>query len=185
MATGREKQRRRAAQDRNQLELTPEQARILDLLETRLGSRTRSDLLQDALGMLLWHVQESLRGRKVVSADPTEVDKLDQVSELARPAATLASPDVYHYLVPRSHPWRRQLGLKGVNMTVGQLVASMNVEHMTAEEGAERFALPLAQVQEALVYYEANKDLIEAEFREEKRRLRAEGLALDDAPLPR
>jgi uncharacterized protein (DUF433 family) len=182
MATARE--RGRNPKSREKLELTPEQARILDLVATRLGGRSRSDLLQDALGMLLWHVQETQRGRKVVSVVPKEAEQLEHAVELARPVATLSSPDLYEYLVARPHRWRRQLGLKGRNMSVGQLVASMNVENMTAQEGAERYELPLAQVQEALVYYEANKDLIEAEFREEKRILQAHGFARDVAPLP-
>jgi uncharacterized protein (DUF433 family) len=184
MATVRERKRGRATPVGEQVELTPEQARILELLETRLGIRARTDLLQDALGMLLWHVQESQRGRKIVSVEPEEVEKLAHAVELTRPVVTLSSPELYRYLVARPHPWRRQLGLKGRNMTVGQLVASMNVENMTAEQAVERFDLPLAQVQEALVYYEANKELIEAEFREEKRILQADGLARDPASLP-
>ena len=70
-------------------------------------------------------------------------------------------------------------------MTVGQLVATLNIERMTPEEAAQRLELPLAQIREALAYYHANRDLVDAEFREEKRRLQERGLARESAPLPR
>lgn len=168
---------------RIQLELSPEQVGLLDLLRTRLGSRTRSDLLQDAIGLLAWYAQETLRGRKVVSVDPDEVAKLQHVVELARPVASLGTTDLYRFLIARPHPYRKQLSLKGRNMTVGQLLASMRAEDMTAAEAAEQFSLPLEQVEEALVYYAANEELIDAEFREDRRQVHemereAGGLAL-------
>jgi uncharacterized protein (DUF433 family) len=82
---------------------------------------------------------------------------------------------VYQYLVVRPHPWRRQLYLKGRNMTVGQLVSTIQANHLTPEEAAEDLGLPIEQVQEALVYYESHRDLIEAETREESTRLAAKG----------
>jgi uncharacterized protein (DUF433 family) len=88
-----------------------------------------------------------------------------------------ASP--WRFLVARSHSWRRQLWLKGRNMTVGQLVATVHAEEMTPEEAAERLDLPLEQVREALAYYEVERDLVDAEFREEKRRLQERGYALE------
>ena len=82
---------------------------------------------------------------------------------------------VYQYLVARSHPWRRQLYLKGRNMTVGQLVSTIQANHLTPDEAAEDLGLPVEQVREALSYYESHRDLIEAETREESARLAAKG----------
>jgi uncharacterized protein (DUF433 family) len=93
-------------------------------------------------------------------------------------------PKLYQYLVRRFHPWRRQLWLKGRNMTVGQLVATMNAERMTPEEMAADLELPLAQVQEALAYYTSHRDLVDAELREEKQRLRAAGYLIEPRDLP-
>ena len=184
MTATAESPRKAPKRNRIQLDLSAEQAAVLDLMETKLGARTRSDLLQEAIGMLLWYVQENLKGRKVVSIDPVEMGKLQHVVELARPVATLSTADMYDYLVARPHPWRRQLSLKGRNITVGQLIANMTVEDMTPEQAVEQFELPLAQIREAIAYYEANKGLVEAEFREEKRRLQDKGYARELAPLP-
>ncbi len=82
---------------------------------------------------------------------------------------------VYQYLVARPHPWRRQLSLKGRNMTVGQLISTMQANHLSPDEAAGDLELPLEQVQEALVYYELHRDLIEAEAREQAARLAAKG----------
>lgn len=46
----------------------------------------------------------------------------------------------WRYLVERRHRWRRQLSLKGRNMTAAQLVATMKVNAMTAEQAAADFA---------------------------------------------
>lgn len=82
---------------------------------------------------------------------------------------------VYRYLVARLHPWRRQLYLKGRNMTVGQLISTMQANQLTPEGAADDLELPIEQVKEALAYYESHRDLIEAEAREEAARLAAKG----------
>ncbi len=82
---------------------------------------------------------------------------------------------VYQYLVARPHPWRRQLSLKGRNMTVGQLISTMQANHLTPDEAVDDLELPLEQVRDALAYYELHRDLIEAEAREQAARLAAKG----------
>ncbi len=91
----------------------------------------------------------------------------------------------YEHLVARPHPWRKQLYLQGRNMTVGQLVATMRANKLSIEEAAEDFSLPIAQVEEALAYYEAHSDLVNAELHEEKRYLRAQGYAVEPPSIPR
>ncbi len=91
-------------------------------------------------------------------------------------------PD-YKYLVARPHPWRRQLYLRGRNMTVGQLVATMRANALNAEEAAADLDLPLAQVREALAYYDVHRDLVDEELREEKRSLQAEGYIGEPPPV--
>ncbi len=87
--------------------------------------------------------------------------------------------NVYKHLVARPHPWRKQLYLQGRNMTVGQLIAAMHANKLSLEETAEDFSLPIAQVEEALAYYEAHRDLVNAEPREETRYVQAQGYNLN------
>jgi len=74
----------------------------------------------------------------------------------------------YQYLVSRPERWRKQLYLKGRNMTVGQLVYKMRANQMTAEQAARDMDLPVEQVLEAMVYYQTHRQLIESEAEDEK-----------------
>lgn len=139
---------------------------------------------EEAISTLLWFVQERRRGRKVVSVDPAELSRLSHALELVSRVA-LPANELYEHLVARPHPWRRQLALKGRNMTVGQLVATMRANDLNPEAAAEDLDLPLTQVREALAYYEAHHDLIDAELREDAHRLRDKGYRVEPSPLPR
>jgi len=63
-------------------------------------------------------------------------------------------------------------------MTVGQLISTMQANHLTPEEAADDLELPREQVKEAVAYYELHRDLLEAEAREEAARLAAKGYAV-------
>jgi len=56
------------------------------------------------------------------------------------------------YLVRRDHPWRKQLYVKGRNLTARQLVGSLKANQWDAEQTAENYHLPLEAVTEALAY---------------------------------
>lgn len=77
----------------------------------------------------------------------------------------------YLYLISRPHPWKRQLFVKGRNMSVAQLVHRMWREKWQPEQAASEFSLPLETVLEALHYFHHHQKLIELENLEEKRRL--------------
>ena len=81
----------------------------------------------------------------------------------------------YKYLEPRPHEWRKTLWIKGRNMHVWHLVATMLREGETPEDTAKNFDLPVEAVREALAYYHQNKALVDAETDEEGQRLRAKG----------
>lgn len=87
------------------------------------------------------------------------------------------------YLVERPHPWRRQLSLKGRNMTAGQPIATMRANALTAEQAAADFELPLEAVQEAVRYCDEQKDLIALETLEERRWLMEKGYRLEPPPI--
>lgn len=77
----------------------------------------------------------------------------------------------YLYLISRPHPWKRQLFVKGRNMSVAQLVHRMRREKWQPEQAASEFSLPLETVLEALHYFHHHQKLIELENLEEKRHL--------------
>jgi uncharacterized protein (DUF433 family) len=84
----------------------------------------------------------------------------------------MSTRTTYQWLEPKpSKKSTRQWGVKGRNMTVWNLVAPIVVRDVAPEEMARRFDLPLGAVQEALAYYYANKEWIDAEIEEEGRQL--------------
>jgi uncharacterized protein (DUF433 family) len=91
----------------------------------------------------------------------------------------------WQFLIGRPHRWRRQLCIKGRNMTVGQLVSTIRANHYTTEQASQELELPSAAIEEALTYYQENRELIEMEASEEKRRLAQRGYALEPKDLSR
>lgn len=91
----------------------------------------------------------------------------------------------WRYLVARSHHWRRQLEVKGRNLTVGQLIGTLRANRLSPEEASADLDLPLEAIQEALTYYEENQALIQLEAAEERRRLAGGGCALEPRNLSR
>lgn len=91
----------------------------------------------------------------------------------------------WQYLIARPHRWRRQLSIKGRNLTVGQLVSTVRANQYTPEQASEEMEIPLATIYEALLYYSENRDLIEMEASEERRRMGERGYPLEPKDLPR
>jgi uncharacterized protein (DUF433 family) len=107
---------------------------------------------------------------------------------LAGGDASNGTPDPgarWQYLIARPHRWRRQLWVKGRNMTVGQLISTIRANRMSPEQASDSLDLPLAAIYEALMYYAENRGLIELEASEERRRLAQRGLPLEPKDLPR
>lgn len=91
----------------------------------------------------------------------------------------------WNYLVARPHSWRRQLAVKGRNLTVGQLISTMRANGLNPEQASEDLGLPLGAIQEAETYYAENRALIELEAAEERRRLSERGHPLEPQDLSR
>jgi uncharacterized protein (DUF433 family) len=95
-----------------------------------------------------------------------------------------AGTETWRFLERRPSSWRRQLYLRGRNMTVGNLVYSMRATRQTPEDAAADYDLPLEQVQEALRYYELHRDLVEDDAREERRWLEERGILIEPPDSP-
>lgn len=169
---------------RVQVDLTTAQAALLALLEKRLSVRSRADLLQQAYGTFFWIVDEMLSGRRIVSVESEMLSRLERFKELSVPAVEPLIFEHYQYLIPRPEKGRKQLYLKGRNMTVGQLVYKMRANELSAEQAAEDMDLPVDQVMEALAYYHTHRVLIESEMEEEKQYLLSHGVELEPGTVP-
>ena len=76
----------------------------------------------------------------------------------------MSTTTTYQWLEPKPYKkFTRQLGIKGRNMTVWNLVADVVVSGLSPGEVAKDYRLPGEAVQEALDYYYANQEWIDAE----------------------
>jgi uncharacterized protein (DUF433 family) len=170
---------------RVQVDLNETEATLLQHLANRLSVRSRADLLQQAYGAFLWMLNERLSGRHIISVAPADMGQLEKYKELSVPAVEPLLFDHYEYLVARPESGYQQLYLKGRNMRVGQLIYKMRANRLGPEEAAADMDLPLAQIREAEVYYQINRELIEREADEEKARLSLAGVELEPGNLSR
>lgn len=164
---------------RIQFDLVSEQVTLMDDLSEKLALRSRAELIQQAFTFFLWAVNEILAGQRIISVRPEQMEQVNQYKEPTIPALQPYNFDQYQYLMARSHAWKKQLFLKGRNMTVGQLISTMQANDLTVEETAIDLELPVEQVKEALTYYQHHKTLIELEAQEEAARLISKGY-IDD-----
>lgn len=84
----------------------------------------------------------------------------------------MSTETTYQWLEPKPYKkFTKPLGIKGRNMIVWNLVSSIVVRDETPEYVAQNYDLPVEAVREALDYYYANKEWIDAEVDEQGRRL--------------
>jgi uncharacterized protein (DUF433 family) len=95
--------------------------------------------------------------------DPRAVDAFPELTRALRPE------NRYTWLVAVSHPWRKQLSIKGRRLTAGQLVDAMEANDLDVEAAAREFDLPVDAVVEAVDYVARNRPLVLAEAAEERR----------------
>ena len=76
--------------------------------------------------------------------------------------------DPWKHLVIRRHPWRKQLYIKGRNMTVRQLIGGVSSNGFSEEEGARNYGLPVEAIREAFAYAEANPEVLERDAEYER-----------------
>ena len=101
------------------------------------------------------------------------IDAVSSSQETPRPRETPAPP--WKYLVVRNHPWRKQLYIKGRNMTVRQLVGGVKANKFSDEQAAGNYHLPVEAIREALAYFEANPEVIALDHATEMYLLSLEG----------
>jgi hypothetical protein len=118
------------------------------------------------------------------SLSPAEALLAEVLPRLRRLEEAAAIPRRWHYLIERPSSWRKQLYLKGRNLTVGQLVSTVKANRLTPEQASENLELPVPAILEALLYYEENRALIQAEAAEERRALVEAGCLLTPEENP-
>ena len=156
---------------------------MLHRLAGRSALRLRADLLQQAYGTFLSILNELLAGRRIISVDLENLQKLNKYKELSVTAIGPLLFEHFEYLAPRPETGYSQLYLKGRNLAL-ELIYKMPAIGLTDEEAATDMGLPVAQIREAKPYYQINRELVEQESLQEKERLDTAGVLLEPGNLP-
>ena len=89
----------------------------------------------------------------------------------------------WQHLVRRQHRWRKQLYVKGRNMTARQLVGSVKANEFDEARAAENHHLPVEAIREALAYVEQCRQLLESEAEIERLMLQRGGTGRGPQPV--
>src|SRR6266852_9114494 len=131
------------------------------------------------------------RSRHMAENNTRTPDRLDTIEsrlrrleeKIDRKEMREAAVEPWQYLVRRQHPWRKQLYIKGRNMTARQLVGSMKANQLDEEAAAADNRVPVEAVREAFAYVERNRELLETEAEIERLMLKREGVARGPQPV--
>jgi hypothetical protein len=105
-------------------------------------------------------------------------DRLELATAILQSLQDTASTESWQ-LVARPHPWRRQLVVKGRKLLASIVWQDMLSNHLSPEETADNWDLPIAAIQEICQYCETHQDLLKLESEEERCRLQAQGVNLE------
>jgi uncharacterized protein (DUF433 family) len=119
--------------------------------------------LRDALTMELYRLKDAHK-LQAESLPKLASALADALFEAENPTLNaIKREENYRYLEPKPYKQTKQLGIKGRNMIVWNLVATMRTEEFGIKEIASDYRLPVEAVIEALDYYYKNRSMIEAE----------------------
>lgn len=163
------------AYKRENFDVTPEQEAEIDCLQELIKAPTRKDAMLTAVKLALHLATETRQGHRLFLGD-------EGGKELRRLVLLgIEAPNCWPwtYLVQISHPWKKQLYVKGRKLPAAAVWTAMSVNKLTREEAAENWDLPLQAIDEIVDYCSANKQLLQMEAAEEARRLVEKGIKLE------
>lgn len=160
---------------RENFDVRPEQQAEIDLLQTVLQAPSKKDAILAAVRVTLWLVSECKKGHELI----INTQQGPMAAKVILPGIEMPGISSWKYLVEVPHPWRRQLYVKGRKLPASTVWSGMIVNDLSREEAAKNWDLPREAVDEIITYCENNRQLIDMEADEEKRRLALKGIKVD------
>jgi uncharacterized protein (DUF433 family) len=106
-------------------------------------------------------------------------DRWELLNTIIQSLQITPNQESWQYLVERSHPWRKQLYIKGRKLLASTVWQDMMANGMSVEQAAENWDLPITAIEEAISYCETHQDLLKLEANEERYRLEAQGATIE------
>ena len=159
---------------RQNFNISPEQEAELAWLQKAIAAPNTKETLLRAVRVLATLAREAQKGQRLYIGSSS-----GQVLQLLIPELETVGENEWQFLVLRPHLWQRQLHVKGRRLPASTVWREMQINQLSEAEAAENWNLPLAAIREIVRYCNANRDLLDMEADEERRRLLEEGVALE------
>jgi hypothetical protein len=161
---------------RANFDLTPEQDEVLSNLRHAFAASSTKDTVLRAAQLASLLVREARLGNHLFVGRTIE-----QATRLVVPELEANLAPEWQWLVERTHPWRRQLWVKGRKLQASAVWLDALANGLNVAEAAADWDLPLQAAEEVFAYCEVNQALIQAEADEERQRLLTQGVDLATA----
>ena len=115
----------------------------------------------------------SLEELKEKAVELSRNERIELIGALNKSLNDSETDREWQFLAPRPHKWRKQLYIKNSRLPASAIWSDLIANNMTVEDAADNWNLPIAAIQEVLLYCELNKELLDFEADEEGRRLSA------------
>jgi uncharacterized protein (DUF433 family) len=166
---------------RQNFNITPEQEADLLALQREMDAPSVKDAILRAVRLALLVSREVRRGSRLYLADAH-----GSMTAVMWPDFEAGAASSWTYLVARPHAWKKQFFIKGRRLTAAQVWLDMQSNHMSREEAADNWDLPIEAIDEVIRYCEQNRALLQMEAAEERLYLEAKEVTLrssDDQAL--
>lgn len=158
---------------RQNFNIAPEQEAQLNWLKDAIGASNNKETILRAIEILVTLKRHLQPGNQLFIHTPKEQIRL------LIPELESTYSHQWQYLVERTHPWRRQLYLKGRKLLASTVWQDMKINHMSPSQAAENWNLPVAAIDEVVSYCETHRELLQLEAEEESYRLQQQGVNLE------
>lgn len=164
---------------RENFDVSPQQEADIDCLQDLIKAPTRKDAILTAVRLALHVAAECKQGNKFYLGSEGELRRMLMIG--------IETPNLqrWKYLVEHTHPWKKQLFIKGRKLPAAAVWSAILVNKLSYEQAADNWELPVEAIAEIMTYCEENKRLLEMEAAEEERLLNEKGLSLEPKAIRR
>lgn len=164
---------------RENFDVTPKQQADIEALQDLLDAPSKKDAVLYAVQVALHLASETRQGNQIFIRDQDTQDmKRFVLLGLEKPRS-----NKWMYLCEHTHPWKRELYVKGRKLPASAVWTTSIANNMTVQETAVDWDLPVKAVEEIYEYCESHKVLLEMEAAEDLRLLKERDVKVDpEAP---
>lgn len=143
---------------RENFDVSPEQQADIEALQAALDASSKKEAVLIAVQLALHLAAESKKGNQFFVGAPGETPHRLVMLGLKKPETHR-----WNYLVEHSHPWKRQLYVKGRKLPAAAVWIGMQTNNLSTEEAMDNWGLPRATLLEIIDYCESNQELLKME----------------------